>query len=197
MDTFPDSIKRLINEFSRFPGIGKKTAQRMAFFTLNSPKEQALRLSQSIIDIKDKIVFCNTCNGITEQSQCVICSDNRRDHSLICVVESPSDVFTFEKTNSYNGMYHVLGGILSPLDGIGPEDLSINILIDRIKADDEIIIATNATIEGDATSLYLAKLLENKSVTITRLARGLPMGGDLEYIDEATIMRAMEARVLV
>lgn len=197
MDTFPDSIKQLINEFSRFPGIGKKTAQRMAFFVLNSPKEQALRLSQSIINIKDRIVFCSTCNGITEQSQCVICSDNRRDHSLICVVESPSDIFTLEKTNSYNGMYHVLGGILSPLDGIGPEDLSINALIDRIKADDEIIIATNATIEGDATSLYLAKLLENKSVTITRLARGLPMGGDLEYIDEATIMRAMEARVLV
>ena len=194
MNSFPDSILQLIDAFSCFPGIGRKTAQRMAFHVLKSSSNIASQLSQSVINMKSKIRFCSICNGITENDPCNICSNSKRDQSSICIVEQASDVYTFEKTNSYYGVYHVLGGVLSPLDGVGPDDLTIQSLITRVKPGYEIVIATNPSIEGEATSLYIAKLLKEKSVKVTRLARGLPMGGDLEYLDEATLMRAMEGR---
>ena len=197
MNSFPDSILQLIDAFSTFPGIGRKTAQRMAFHVLKSSSNIAIQLSESVLNMKSKIRFCSICNGITENDPCNICSNPKRDESSICIVEQASDVYTFEKTNSYHGVYHVLGGVLSPLDGIGPDDLSIKGLISRVKPGDEIVIATNPSIEVEATSLYIAKLLNDKSVKVTRLARGLPMGGDLEYLDEATLMRAMEGRTTI
>jgi len=166
----------------------------MAFYVLKSPNEQAVQLAQSVMDMKTKIKFCSICFGITEEDPCQICDNPKRDQSSICIVEDAADVYTFEKTNVFQGVYHVLGGVLSPLDGIGPDDLKINQLIDRTQPGDEVIIATNPSIEGEATSLYIGKLLNGKDVKVTRLARGLPMGGNLEYIDEATIMRAMEGR---
>jgi recombination protein RecR len=194
LNSFPDSILQLIDAFSCFPGIGRKTAQRMAFHVLKSSSNIASQLSESVINMKSKIRFCSICNGITENDPCNICSNSKRDQSSICIVEQASDVYTFEKTNSYYGVYHVLGGVLSPLDGVGPDDLTIQSLVTRVKPGYEIVIATNPSIEGEATSLYIAKLLKEKSVKVTRLARGLPMGGDLEYLDEATLMRAMEGR---
>ena len=194
MNSFPDSLNNLIDEFSRFPGIGKKTAQRMAFHVLNSTNNLADELSHAIQSLKSKIRFCEKCHGISEDVLCQICSDPRRDSASICVVENPADIYTFEKTNVFKGLYHVLGGVLSPLDGIGPDDLNINSLIERVNTDDEILVATNATIEGEATCLYLANILEKESVKVTRLARGLPIGGDLEFVDDATIMRAIEDR---
>ena len=194
MNSFPDSLNNLIDEFSRFPGIGKKTAQRMAFHVLNSTNNLADELSHAIQSLKSKIRFCEKCHGISEDVLCQICSDPRRDSTSICVVENPADIYTFEKTNVFKGLYHVLGGVLSPLDGIGPDDLNINSLIERVNTDDEILVATNATIEGEATCLYLANILEKESVKVTRLARGLPIGGDLEFVDDATIMRAIEDR---
>lgn len=197
MNSFPDSLNNLIDEFSRFPGIGKKTAQRMAFYVLNSTNNLADELSHAIQSLKSKIRFCEKCHGISEDVLCQICSDPRRDSTSICVVENPADIYTFEKTNIFKGLYHVLGGVLSPLDGIGPDDLNINSLIERVNTDDEILVATNATIEGEATCLYLANILEKESVKVTRLARGLPIGGDLEFVDDATIMRAIEDRSLM
>ena len=194
MNSFPDSLNNLIDEFSRFPGIGKKTAQRMAFYVLNSTNNLADELSHAIQSLKSKIRFCEKCHGISEDVLCQICSDPRRDSTSICVVENPADIYTFEKTNIFKGLYHVLGGVLSPLDGIGPDDLNINSLIERVNTDDEILVATNATIEGEATCLYLANILEKEPVKVTRLARGLPIGGDLEFVDDATIMRAIEDR---
>ena len=190
MSTIPDSIDRLIEEFSRFPGIGRKTAQRMVFHVLKSPDDHAVELAQAVMDMKTKIRFCSICNGITEEDPCKICTNPKRDQSSICIVEDAADIYTFEKTNAFQGLYHVLGGV-------GPEDLNLDALVDRAQSGYEIIIATNPTIEGEATSLYIAKLLKGKEVKVTRLARGLPMGGDLEYIDDATILRAMEGRTVL
>jgi len=197
LNTIPKSIVRLIEEFSRFPGIGRKTAQRMAFHVLKAPNDQAVQLSQSVMDMKTKIKFCSVCNGITEEYSCTICLDPKRDQKSICIVEDSADIYTFEKTNAFQGVYHVLGGVLSPLDGIGPEDLNIKSLLSRIEPGCEVVLATNPSIEGEATSLYIAKLLKKDSIKVTRLARGLPMGGDLEYIDDATIMRAIEGRTSI
>ena len=194
MNSFPDSLNDLIDEFSRFPGIGRKTAQRMAFYVLNSNDNLANDLSNSILTLKSKIRFCEKCYGISEDKLCMICSNPRRDSSTICVVENPADIYTFEKTSIFKGLYHVLGGVLSPLDGIGPDQLEIKSLLERVEPDNEVLVATNATIEGEATCLYLANLLEERAVKVTRLARGLPMGGDLEFVDDATIMRAIEDR---
>ncbi len=194
MNSFPESLNDLIDEFSRFPGIGRKTAQRMAFFVLNSNTDLSNDLSNAILTLKSKIRFCEKCFGISEDVICMICSNPSRDDSKICVVENAADIYTFEKTNVFKGLYHVLGGVLSPLDGIGPDQLQISSLLDRVKSNDEVLVATNATIEGEATCLYIANLLEEKSVKVTRLARGLPIGGDLEFVDDATIMRAIEDR---
>ncbi len=197
MESFPDSIIRLIDRFSRFPGIGKKTAQRMAFHILKDSKKNAQSLADAVQDVKSSISGCSICGGITEDDPCIICSDPKRNKSLICVVEVPSDIFAFERTSGFNGVYHVLGGALSPLDGIGPVDLNIDSLVDRVKPDDEIVLALNPSIEGDTTCLYISKLLSEKNTTISRLARGLPVGSELEYTDDATLMRAMEGRTII
>ena len=197
MFSLPSSVNKLIEELSNFPGIGKKTAQRLAFHILKTHKNKILSLSQSLKDVKSKIIFCSVCHGITELDPCVICNDENRN-STLCVVEEAQDIFIFEKTNSFGCKYHVLGGALSPLDGIGPDELNIDSLLKRIEPNMEIIVATNSNIEGETTSLYLNKVLSNfKKIKVTRLARGLPVGGDLEYIDEATLIRAMEGRTSI
>jgi len=197
LSSIPDTIEKLIEEFSRFPGIGRKTAQRMTFNVLKSSTDEASTLAKAIIDMKSKIKYCNICHGITEENPCLICKDVKRDPSLICVIEDPADIYTLEKNRIFNGLYHVLGGLLSPLDGIGPEDININTLINRLKPGYEVIIATNSSIEGETTSLYIAKLLNDKSINVTRLATGIPMGTNLEYIDDATIQRAIEGRTVI
>ncbi|MBH50219.1 MAG: recombination protein RecR [Candidatus Marinimicrobia bacterium] len=194
MNVYPQSVKKLIQEFTKFPGIGKKTAQRLAFYIMSSSKENAANFAASVVDVKTMVKACTICGGIADNELCDICQNNNRDPLTVCVVEHPEDIFVFERTNSFRGVYHVLGGSLSPLDGIGPEDLNIQSLIKRIIPEMEIILATNASIEGDATALYLQKIFLDKNVTVTRLARGLPVGGELEYTDEATLMRALEGR---
>ena len=197
MAVYPKSANTLIEQLSKLPGIGRKTAQRLAFFILKSDNEDIRNLSDAITNVKRKIIFCECCGIMTEQTICDICTDNDREDSIICVVEEPQDIYVFEKTNAFHGRYHVLGGVLSPLDGIGPEDLNLQNLYKRVKAGMEIILATNPSIEGDTTSLYLAKMLENLGAKVTRLARGLPVGSDLEYMDELTVVRAMEGRTIV
>ena len=197
MHTLPDSANRLIDELSRLPGVGRKTAQRLAFHFLSSDVELSHSLSTALLDIKQKIKNCSSCHGITEEDPCKICSDEKRNSSLICVVENAYDIFVFEKTNSFLGKYHILGGALSPLDGIGPEDLNIDTLLERVVEGMEVIIATNPSVEGETTALYLSNILGKKGVSVTKLARGVPVGSDLEYIDEATLIRAMEGRVSV
>ncbi len=190
----PDSIDRLIEQFAKFPGIGKKTAERMSFYLLNTPNEQSIHLAEAILDMKQSILSCSVCGSITQEDPCTLCSDLKRDDNFICVVEDADDIYRLEKTNSYMGRYHVLGGVLSPLDGIGPDELNIDALLLRVKDGMEIVLATNPSIEGEATNLYLAKLLKQKGAIVTRLARGLPVGSDLEYTDDATILSAMEGR---
>ena len=197
MQAFPDSANRLIEEFSQLPGIGKKTAQRLAFHLLKSESKKAYRLADALKEIKIKVRSCTICDGITEENPCKICSDIRRDNSILCIVEDAPDIYAFEKTNSFRGKYHVLGGALSPLDGIGPDELNINKLLERIEPGMEIVIATNPSVEGETTALYLAKILSDENVKVTRLARGIPVGGDLEYTDEDTLIRAMEGRTLI
>ena len=197
MHTLPDSANRLIDELARLPGIGRKTAQRLAFHFLSSDVELSHSLSSALLDIKQKIKNCSSCHGITEEDPCKICDDNKRNDSLICVVENAYDIFVFEKTNSFSGKYHILGGALSPLDGIGPEDLNIDTLLDRVIEGMEVIIATNPSVEGETTALYLSNILGKKGASVTKLARGVPVGSDLEYVDEATLIRAMEGRVSV
>ena len=194
MESYPQSVERLISEFAKFPGIGKKTAQRMAFHVLMSNNEHSAHLAQAVMDVKTKILLCSTCGGITEDDPCHICSDPKRDKNLICIVEDPADIYAFERMGIFRGLYHVLGGVISPLDGIGPDSLTIDRLLTRIQEGMEIILATNASIEGDTTALYLGKILNGKGVEVTRLARGIPVGGELEYIDEATLQRAIEGR---
>ena len=194
LEAFPDSILRLIDRFSKFPGIGKKTAQRMAFHVLKDSKENAFSLAEAVKDVKSNIAACSLCGGITEQNPCTICDDPKRDNKLLCVVEVPADIYAFERTSGFNGVYHVLGGVLSPLDGIGPDELNIDSLVDRADSGNEIVLALNPSIEGDTTCLYINKLLDESDVKITRLARGIPVGGELEYTDDATLLRAMEGR---
>jgi len=192
----PRALNSLVDELCRLPGIGEKTAQRLAFFMLRAPKIRAERLAQAIVEVKEKIIFCSQCSGITEADPCPICTDPARDRSLICVVEDPSDVFSIERTGVYKGLYHVLMGALSPLDGIGPEQLRIDALLERVQQGGvhEIICATNPNMEGEATVLYLAKLMKPRGIRLTRLAHGLPVGGQLEYADEITLSRSLEGR---
>ena len=197
MHLLPESANKLIDEFSRLPGIGKKTAQRLTFYLLNSRQEYVHDLSNALKDIKIKIQKCSLCHGITESDPCMICNNEERDKNTLCVVENAYDIFVFEKTNSFRGKYHVLDGALSPLDGIGPDELNIKSLVNRISSGMEIIIATNPSVEGETTSLYLAKIFADKDVTLSKLARGVPVGGDLEYVDDATLIRAMEGRISV
>ena len=194
MDALPESLNRLVDGLSDFPGIGKKTAERMAFYLLKSNDGWAQNLAKAIMDVKEQIHECPICHNISDTSPCSICSDAKRDPSLLCVVEDTADLIVFEKTNHFRGKYHVLGGVLSPLDGIGPEDLHFDTLLERINGEEEVIIATNPNAEGETTALYLAKLLKEHNIKVTRLASGIPVGGDLEYIDEATLVSALEGR---
>jgi recombination protein RecR len=190
-----ESVERLVNHLSQLPGIGRKTAQRLALYILRLPREDAASLAEAIIDVKEKVRYCSVCCNITEADPCIICSSPKRDRSMICVVEEPSDVLALEKTNEYKGLYHVLGGSLSPLDGVGPEDLKIKELLGRVSDGvHEVILAMNPNVEGEATTLYLTKLLKPLGVKVSRIARGLPIGGDLEFADEATLARALEDR---
>jgi recombination protein RecR len=192
-----DSLEKLIEEFSNFPGIGKKTAQRMAFFVLKQRKEESEALAQAILDVKSRVRYCTVCFNITEDDPCAICQDVKKDRSIICVVEEANDVVALEKTNQYRGLYHVLGGVLSPLDGIGPEDLKVKELLSRLKDKQikEVILATNPSTEGEATAIYLSKLIKPLGMKVTRIARGLPAGGELEYADQTTLANALEGRV--
>ena len=189
-------IGRLIEEFSKLPGIGQKTAQRLAFHILNMPKDQAVDLSKAIINAKEKTRYCSVCCNITEKETCEICSDAKRNKSIICVVENPRDVVAIERMKEYKGMYHVLHGVISPLEGVRPEDIRLRELMKRLGDDtvQEIIIATDPDIEGEATSSYISKLVKPMGVKVTRIAHGIPVGGDLEYVDEVTLSRAMEGR---
>lgn len=194
MSSLPQSVLELVTQFAKFPGIGKKTAQRLAFHVLTSSQEDATVFAKSIMEVKTRIIFCSICGGITENDPCNICLDPKRNDSLICVVEDAADIFAFERANLFNGTYHVLGGLLSPLDGIGPEDLNLDTLLGRVKPGMELILSTNPSVEGDATALYINRLLTDKDVIISRLARGLPVGGDLEYTDDATLIKALDGR---
>ncbi len=195
MRALPDSVNHLIDGFSRFPGIGKKTAQRMAFFLLKTERHLAVSLAKSILEMKDRVHACPLCHNISETSPCGICTDPKRDETLLCVVEDATDLLSLEKTSEFRGKYHVLGGVISPLDGIGPDDLHVDSLLERLNGGKEVVIATNPSAQGETTALYLAKILKPKGVKVSKLARGIPMGGDLEYTDEATIVSALEGRV--
>lgn len=196
MSELAPPVAALIEEFSKLPGVGVKTAQRLTFFLLRSPADQARRLSEAIIRVKESIIYCSRCFNITEADPCLICSNPHRDQETICVVEEPLDVLALEKTGVYKGLYHVLHGALSPVEGIGPKDLRIAELLKRVQGSRvrEIILATNPNFEGEYTANYLQKELQAFSIKVTGLARGLPIGGDLEYADEGTLSRALEGR---
>lgn len=192
----PRPVEQLINELSRLPGIGPKTASRLTFYLLRAPEEQAGELAAALGALKSTTQICSICFNITEDDPCPICSDENRNQAILCVVEEPLDVVAVERTRAFIGRYHVLHGVISPVEGVGPDDLKIAELISRLEASGilEIIIATNATLEGDSTALYLQRRLSPFSIKLTRLARGLPVGGDLEYTDEITLSRALEGR---
>ncbi|HUZ42809.1 MAG TPA: recombination mediator RecR [Acidimicrobiales bacterium] len=189
-------VQDLIDELGRLPGVGPKSAQRIAFYLLKASKEDALRLSRSIVEVKDRISFCRRCFNVAEGEVCSMCSDARRDSSILCVVEEPRDIVAVEKTGEYSGLYHVLQGAISPIEGIGPEQLRIRELLARIETESvtEVILCTNPNLEGEATAMYLARMLTPLGVKVTRIASGLPVGGDLEYADELTLGRALEGR---
>ena len=189
-------VARLIEAFARLPGIGPKTAQRLTFFLLRAPGEVSEELAEALMQMKASVIFCSTCFNITSQDPCGICSDPQRDHGLVCVVEEPLDVLALERTRGYRGLYHVLHGALSPIEGIGPDDLKIAPLMARVRegAIREVILATNPNVEGDTTAQYLHQLLRPAGVSVSRIARGLPVGGDLEYADEVTLAQALENR---
>lgn len=221
-----ESVEALVEQFQKLPTIGRKTAQRLAAFVLKMPREEVVDLAKALVAVKDEVTRCSVCCNVTDEDPCAICRSSRRDHSLICVVEEPSDVLALERTNEYRGVYHVLGGVISPLDGIGPEDLNVRELVARIDPEfrhvsseelqapdddeqaspleeqidaeasevEEVILAVNPNVEGDTTAYYLSQLLQPLGVRLSRIARGLPIGGDLEYADEATLSRALEGR---
>ncbi|MBC7251387.1 MAG: recombination protein RecR [Anaerolineae bacterium] len=199
MQITPEPVTRLIEELSRLPGIGPKTASRLTFYLLRAPAEQTMSLSEAIRQLKERISFCEVCYNITELTPCPICRDEQRDRTQICVVEEPLDVLALERTHAYHGLYHVLHGAISPVEGIGPNDLRIAELLERLRAGEvvEVILATNPTLEGEATAMYLERQISPLGVKVTRLARGLPVGGDLEYADEITLARAIEGRQAV
>ncbi len=191
-----EALQQLIEEFSQLPGIGRKSAQRLALYILKQPREDVVKMARSLVNVKDRIRYCSTCWNITEEDPCAVCASPKRDRSIICVVEEPNDVIALEKTNEFHGLYHVLGGALSPLDGIGPEDLKVRELLSRVNGESaEVILAMNPNVEGEATTIYLTRLLKPLNVKVTRIARGIPVGGDLEFADEATLSRAIEGRV--
>ena len=189
-------LAKLIEQFERLPGIGKKTAQRLAYYVLDLPKSEAEKFSTAILDAHEKIHYCKLCCNLTDQELCNICKNPNRDTSIICVVEDPRDVTAFERTQEFNAMYHVLHGVISPLNGVGPDQIRIKELLSRVNSGKvkEVIMATNPTVEGEATAMYISKLLKPLGIKVTRLAYGIPVGGDLEYADEVTLSRAIEGR---
>jgi recombination protein RecR len=193
-----ETLQQLIEQFSRLPGIGRKTALRLALFVLKQPRDEVVAMARALVNVKDRIHSCSVCCNITEVDPCMICTSPKRDPGMICVVEEPGDVFAIEKTNDFHGLYHVLGGALSPLDGIGPDELKARELLARLPGSVvEVILALNPTVEGEATTIYLTRLLKPLGVKVSRLARGIPVGGNLEYADEATLSRALEGRILL
>ena len=196
MSATPAPVLKLIDEFSRLPGIGPKTASRLTFFLLRSAPEQSTELADALKELHEKVIFCSRCFNISETDPCPICANENRDQRTICVVEDPLDVLAVERTRDYHGLYHVLHGAIAPVEGIGPEDLKIAELIDRTRKEEikEVIIATNPNMEGEATAMYILRQLEGADIAVTRLARGLPVGGDLEYADEVTLSRALAGR---
>ena len=196
MSIMPRAVDRLIEALSRLPGIGPKTASRLTFYLLRAPTEQTMALGEAVRQLKERISFCEVCYNITETSPCPICRDEHRDRTQICVVEEPLDVLALERTRAYRGLYHVLHGAISPVEGIGPDELRIAELLGRLRVGkiNEVILATNPSLEGEATAMYLERQLAPFKVRVTRLARGLPVGGDLEYADEITLARAIEGR---
>ncbi|MGO1369642.1 MAG: recombination mediator RecR [Senegalia sp. (in: firmicutes)] len=196
MDYFAKPLAKLIEEFAKLPGIGKKTAQRLAFHVLNMNNEDAASLATSIVDAKKNIKYCSNCYNLTDIDPCRICSSKKRDDSIICVVEDPKDIVAMERTRDFNGLYHVLHGSISPMEGIGPDEIKIKELLDRLKGDkvEELILATNPNIEGEATAMYIGRLLKPLGVKTTRIAHGIPVGGDLDYADEVTLAKALEGR---
>lgn len=196
MDHYALPIANLIDQFSKLPGIGRKSAQRLAFFVLEMDSEEAIKLSSAILEAKERIGFCQVCGNLTDKPVCNICSNTGRDNALICVVEGPRDIIAMEKSREYKGLYHVLHGTISPMENIGPQDIKIKELLNRLGDDTvkEVVIATNPTVEGEATALYISRLIKPLGVKVTRIAHGIPVGGDLEYFDEITLARAMEGR---
>jgi recombination protein RecR len=193
--SLPDSLVRLIEELQRLPGIGPKGAQRLAFHLLRTPREETERLAEALREVKERVTYCSVCNNITDSDPCGFCSNPDRHHDVICVVEEPQNVSGIEKTREFKGVYHVLMGALSPLQGIGPDDLRIKGLLERVASGvSEVILATNPNVEGEATAIYLARLLKPLGVKVTRIAMGVPVGSDLEYADEVTMHKAMEGR---
>lgn len=214
-----ESVEALVEQLTKLPTVGRKTAQRLAAFVLKMPREEVIELAKALVAVKDRVKYCSVCHNVTDTDICPVCSSARRDHSVVCVVEEPTDVMALERTGEYEGVYHVLGGVISPLDGIGPEDLHIRELVARVTAQQEavpaggdghvaeetaayperppireVILAMNPNVEGDTTAFYISQLLKPFGVRVTRIARGLPIGGDLEYADEATLSRALEGR---
>lgn len=196
MENYSEPIDRLINEFSKLPGIGRKTAQRLAFHVINMDIKDVTGLSKALVDVKNEIKYCSVCCNISDSEVCPICANSHRDPSTICVVEDPRDVAAMERPKDYSGRYHVLNGVISPMDGIGPDMLNIKELISRLGDGSvkEIIMATNPTIEGEATAMYISRLVKPMGIKVTRIAHGLPVGGDLEYADDVTISKALEGR---
>ncbi len=190
-------VEILISELSRLPGIGRKSAQRLSYYFLKQSKSSVRKLAKALLEVKDKVGECEKCFNFTEASPCSICQSERRDRTVLCVVEEPSDVFAIDGSGEYNGLFHVLGGVISPMDGVGPEDLHIKELYKRLENVKEVIIATNPSIEGETTTLYLRKELKKSKVKVTRIARGIPVGGDLEFADDATLTRALEGREIL
>jgi len=189
-------VARLIDQFNRLPGVGPKSAQRLAYHILRIPSEEAEALASAIVEVKQRIILCSTCQNLSDLDPCSICQNESRDRTTICVVEEPLDILAFERTRSFKGVYHVLHGVISPMDGVGPDDLKVRELLSRLSDGqvNEVILATNPTLEGDATAMYLDRLIAPTGVQVTRLARGLPVGADLEYADEVTLTRALEGR---
>ncbi|CUA81285.1 MULTISPECIES: recombination mediator RecR [Anoxybacillus] len=193
---YPEPISKLIDSFMKLPGIGPKTAVRLAFFVLNMKEDIVLDFAKALVNAKRNLTYCSSCGHITDKDPCYICEDDKRDRSIICVVQDPKDVIAMEKMKEYNGLYHVLHGAISPMEGIGPEDIKIAELLRRLQDEtvQEVILATNPNIEGEATAMYISRLLKPTGVKITRIAHGLPVGGDLEYADEVTLSKALEGR---
>lgn len=196
MEQYALPISNLIDQLSKLPGIGKKTAQRLAFFILEMETLEAEKISEAILEAKDKIQLCSICQNLTDIDPCAICQDSNRDKSVICVVEGAKDIIAMERSREYKGQYHVLHGVISPMDRIGPDEIKVKELLNRLEDDrvEEVILATNPTVEGEATSLYISRLVKPLGVKVTRIAHGIPVGGDLEYFDEVTLSKAMENR---